>query len=91
MTGEDRKREILEKLYYDKVDYRSNISIEIALTQLNVLYLKEIEEKLPKKKGCTNCPYNILGKCSKWDIKICYNNAIDEVLKILREMLGGER
>lgn len=43
--------------------------------------------KKPEKKDCTNCPYSMLGKCSKWDKKLCYNNAYDDWEKWIKEKL----
>jgi len=98
ISSEDRKRKILcefkglwtGKCWIEKCCYKSEC--DKAITQLNSLYLKEIEGRMPKEK------HTVPEQCSTQDIyrnsckaDYIWNTYRTEALKIIREMLGGGR
>ena len=71
--------------------YHHSEEVDEVASLLTSHFLDIIEEARPKMKSCSNCPFNMLGKCGKWDKKMCFNQAIQLYATNLRKEMEGKK
>lgn len=74
-------RETLEKLYYDKVDYRSNVTIVIILNEIKSL----IKSKLPEEKKIEDLEFPHAMDYSR-GFYVGFNSCRTEIEKIVENL-----